>query len=109
MKLQTFLYDTEFKDMQKNGALTRLDCAWSRDQNEKVYVQDKMRENAEELVAWLDSGAYFYVCGDAKRMAKDVDSALHEIVAKVKNITPDEAAVYVKQLKRDKRYQRDVY
>jgi sulfite reductase (NADPH) flavoprotein alpha-component len=75
----------------------------------KVYVQDRMRENARELWAWLQGGAHFYVCGDAKRMAKDVDVALHAIVAEQGNFTPTQAADYVKQLKKDGRYQRDVY
>jgi sulfite reductase (NADPH) flavoprotein alpha-component len=72
-------------------------------------VQDKMRANAAELWAWLQGGASFYVCGDAKRMAKDVDVALHEIVSQQGNMTPEQAVDYVKQLKKDKRYQRDVY
>lgn len=104
-----FLYGDELQELLSQGALHRLDCAWSRDQKEKIYVQDKMRANADQLVEWLDNGAYFFVCGDAKRMAKDVDAALHDVIAQVKNIAPDEAAVYVKQLKREKRYQRDVY
>ena len=92
-----------------NGQVARMDLAWSRDQAGKIYVQDKMRANAAELWAWLQGGAYFFVCGDAKRMAKDVDLALHEIIAAQGAMTPAQAADYVKQLKKDKRYQRDVY
>jgi sulfite reductase (NADPH) flavoprotein alpha-component len=86
-----------------------MDTAFSRDQLLKVYVQDRMRENAKELWAWLDGGAHFYVCGDAKRMAKDVDTALHNIIAEAGGKTIEQAAEYVKQMKKDKRYQRDVY
>ena len=104
-----FLYEDEWKDYLAKGQVSRLDLAWSRDQAAKVYVQDKMRANAAELWAWLQGGASFYVCGDAKRMAKDVDVALHEIVAQQGGMSPEQAAEYVKQLKKDKRYQRDVY
>jgi sulfite reductase (NADPH) flavoprotein alpha-component len=104
-----FLYGDEWQAYLAKGQLTRLDLAWSRDQATKVYVQDKMRENAAELWAWLSRGAYFYVCGDAKRMAKDVDVALHEIVAQQGGLSAEQAIEYVKQLKKEKRYQRDVY
>lgn len=104
-----FLYEEEWADYLARGQLTRLDSAFSRDQAAKVYVQDRMRENAAELWRWLQGGAYFFVCGDAKRMAKDVDAALHAIVAEQGGLTPEQAADYVKQLKKDKRYQRDVY
>jgi sulfite reductase (NADPH) flavoprotein alpha-component len=104
-----FLYEEEWSGYLVSGALFRLDTAWSRDQADKVYVQDKMRKCAAELWAWLQDGAYFYVCGDAKRMAKDVDAALHEIIAEQGGLTPEGAADYVKQMKKDKRYQRDVY
>lgn len=104
-----FLYEEEWADYLRRGSLTRLDTAFSRDQQAKVYVQDRMRENAAELWRWLAGGANFYVCGDAKRMAKDVDAALHEIVAVQGGMSPEQAADYVKQLKKDKRYQRDVY
>jgi sulfite reductase (NADPH) flavoprotein alpha-component len=104
-----FLYEEEWKHYLERGQLTRLDTAFSRDQLLKVYVQDRMRENAKELWAWLQGGAHFYVCGDAKRMAKDVDVALHAIVAEQGNFTPTQAADYVKQLKKEGRYQRDVY
>ncbi len=104
-----YLYGDEWESYLAKGHLARLDLAWSRDQQLKVYVQDKMRANAAELWAWLQGGACFFVCGDAKRMAKDVDVALHEIVAEQGGMTPAQAADYVKQLKKDKRYQRDVY
>ncbi len=104
-----YLYGDEWDAYVANGQVARMDLAWSRDQAGKIYVQDKMRANAAELWAWLQGGAYFFVCGDAKRMAKDVDLALHEIVAAQGAMTPAQAADYVKQLKKDKRYQRDVY
>ncbi len=104
-----FLYGDEWLDYAAKGQVARLDLAWSRDQAHKVYVQDKMRENAAEVWAWLKAGAHFYVCGDAKRMAKDVDLALHEIVAQQGGMDTAAAVDYVKQLKKDKRYQRDVY
>ncbi len=104
-----FLYEEELAAMQKEGVLTRLDLAFSRDQKEKVYVQNRMLENAAELWKWIEEGAHFYVCGDAKGMAKDVDAALHEIIQKAGSRTPEQAAEYVNKLKSDKRYQRDVY
>lgn len=104
-----FLYEAEWDGWLKSGALTRLDLAFSRDQAQKVYVQDRMRESAAELWKWLQEGAYFYVCGDAKRMAKDVDLALHEIIAQQGGMAPEAAAEYVKALKKADRYQRDVY
>ena len=104
-----FLYEEEWNDYVAKGQVHRLDLAWSRDQATKVYVQDKMRENGAELWAWINNGGYFFVCGDAKRMAKDVDVALHEIIAQHGGLTPEAATEYVKQMKKDKRYQRDVY
>jgi sulfite reductase (NADPH) flavoprotein alpha-component len=104
-----FLYEEEWRDYVAKGAVHRLDLAWSRDQLLKVYVQDKMRENAAELWAWIKGGGYFFVCGDAKRMAKDVDVALHDVIMQQGGMTPEQAAEYVKQMKKDKRYQRDVY
>jgi len=108
-KATDYLYEEEWEGYKANGQVDRLDLAWSRDQAEKIYVQDKMRANAAELWAWIDGGAYFYVCGDAKRMAKDVNAALHEIVAEQGKMDIVTATDYVKQLKKDKRYQRDVY
>lgn len=104
-----FLYDTELGAWEKEGHLTRLDLAFSRDQAEKVYVQDRMIANAPELWSWLEAGAHFYVCGDASRMAKDVDAALHRIIETAGGKTPDDAKAYVAKLKSEKRYQRDVY
>lgn len=104
-----FLYGDEWRDYLAKGQVAQLDLAWSRDQAQKVYVQDRMRENAAELWSWLQNGAYFYVCGDAKRMAKDVDQALHDIAAEQGGMPIEKAAEYVKQLKKEKRYQRDVY
>ncbi len=104
-----FLYRDELQALRASGVLTRLDLAFSRDQPEKIYVQNKMLDNAAELFAWLEQGAYFYVCGDASRMAKDVDAALHHVIERAGNRTPDEAAAYVQSLKSAKRYQRDVY
>jgi sulfite reductase (NADPH) flavoprotein alpha-component len=104
-----FLYEDEWMKYAADGSVARLDLAFSRDQPQKIYVQDRMRENAAELWSWLKNGAYFYVCGDAKRMAKDVDLALHEIIAQHGGMDAASAAEYVKQLKKDKRYQRDVY
>ena len=107
--LTDFLYQSEWQDYLTDGILTKLDVAFSRDQKEKVYVQDRMREKSQELYAWLEKGANFYVCGDASRMATDVDVALHEIIEKEGGLSEDEAKAYVKKLKEDKRYLRDVY
>jgi len=104
-----FLYEEEWDAYVKEGTVARLDTAFSRDQLQKVYVQDRMRENAAAIWAWLQGGAYFYVCGDAKRMAKDVDTALVDIVGAEGKLDAAQAADYVKQLKKAKRYQRDVY
>jgi sulfite reductase (NADPH) flavoprotein alpha-component len=104
-----YLYGEEWEAWRTHGQIARLDLAFSRDQPHKIYVQDRMQENAAELWAWLERGAAFYVCGDAKRMAKDVDLALHDIIARYSASGPEQAAAYVKQMKKDKRYQRDVY
>lgn len=104
-----FLYQNELAALQSAGVLTRLDLAFSRDQPEKIYVQQKMLAAAAELYSWLEQGAYFYVCGDASRMAKDVDAALHKVVELAGKKSPAEAAAYVQSLKTAKRYQRDVY
>ncbi len=104
-----FLYEEDWLDWKAKGALARLDLAFSRDQIHKVYVQDRMRENAAELWGWIRGGACFYVCGDARRMAKDVDVALHEVIALQGGMDTAAAADYVKQMKKEKRYQRDVY
>ena len=104
-----FLYEEQLTTWQKSSFLTRLDLAFSRDQAEKIYVQDRMMENAAELWSWLEAGAHFYVCGDASRMAKDVDAALHKIIETAGGKSADDAKTYVAKLKSDKRYQRDVY
>jgi sulfite reductase (NADPH) flavoprotein alpha-component len=104
-----YLYQEEWEDALGRGHLARIDTAFSRDQLQKVYVQDRLREQAAQIWAWLQGGAYFYVCGDAKRMAKDVDTALHDVIAEQGGLTPAEAAEMVKRLKKEKRYQRDVY
>ncbi|RRA49717.1 sulfite reductase flavoprotein subunit alpha [Acidipila sp. EB88] len=104
-----FLYKDDLEGMVKDGVLTRLDLAFSRDQPKKVYVQDRMTENGHELFQWLERGAYFYVCGDATRMAKDVETALLDSIAKGHNSTPDDAQAYLAEMKKNKRYQLDVY
>ncbi|NWK57363.1 assimilatory sulfite reductase (NADPH) flavoprotein subunit [Verrucomicrobiaceae bacterium N1E253] len=106
---EDFLYQLEWQDHLKQGSLTRLDVAFSRDQPEKVYVQHKMLERAAELWLWLERGAHFYVCGDASRMAKDVHAALLQIVQEEGGKSEAEAEAYLAALKKDKRYQRDVY
>jgi len=104
-----YIYQDEIEAMQENGVLTRLDLAFSRDQEEKIYVQDRMLENGSEMFAWLEQGGSFFVCGDANYMAKDVDKALHSLVAEHGNKTAEQAVDYVNQLKKEKRYVRDVY
>jgi sulfite reductase (NADPH) flavoprotein alpha-component len=104
-----YLYRDQFHAMKKDGVLTRLDTAFSRDQAKKVYVQDRMQEHSRELYEWLERGAYFYVCGDVTRMAKDVELALLDVIAKGSNGTLDHAAEYLAAMKKQKRYQRDVY
>ena len=104
-----FIYEEELSELLASEKLTRLDLAFSRDQAEKIYVQDRMRENAAELYAWIQRGAHFYVCGDAKRMASDVDKALHDIITEQAGIPAAEASAVVKDMKASGRYQRDVY
>ncbi|WP_265539946.1 bifunctional nitrate reductase/sulfite reductase flavoprotein subunit alpha [Streptomyces drozdowiczii] len=104
-----FFYEEELTSFLADGTLTRLDTAFSRDQRAKVYVQDRMREHGAKLWSWLREGAHFYVCGDAARMAKDVDRALRDIAVAHGGLDPEAAALYVKQLAADKRYVRDVY
>lgn len=104
-----FFYRDELDAMTADRHLTRLSTAFSRDQAEKTYVQNRMIENGAELWSWLQEGAHFYVCGDARRMAKDVDAALHSVVATHGGLSKDAAAEYVQNLKSEKRYQRDVY
>ncbi|GAA5494225.1 sulfite reductase [NADPH] flavoprotein alpha-component [Rubritalea halochordaticola] len=105
-----FLYKDELEELQKEGVLTKLDTAFSRDQAEKVYVQHRMLEQGAELWKWLsEDKASFYVCGDASRMAKDVDAALHKVAEQHGKLSEEEAAEFVKTLKKEKRYCRDVY
>ena len=104
-----FLYQDTLEDYVERGILNRLDTAFSRDQEHKIYVQDRMRESGAEIFKWLEAGGYFFVCGDASRMAKDVDRTLHEIVAQHGNMSGEQAAAYVKQLATESRYERDVY
>jgi sulfite reductase (NADPH) flavoprotein alpha-component len=104
-----FFYQAEFAAVQAAGILTRFDTAFSRDQAHKIYVQHRMLEREKELFAWLEDGAHFFVCGDAARMAKDVDLALHQIIERVGGKTPEQAAEYVESLRQQKRYKRDVY
>jgi NADPH-dependent sulfite reductase flavoprotein alpha-component len=104
-----FYYEQELAAFLAQGTLTRLDTAFSRDQRDKVYVQDRMREHGSLLWSWLQDGAHLYVCGDASRMARDVDQALREIAAVHGGLDETESAAYVKQLAADKRYVRDVY
>lgn len=104
-----FLYRDMLEGYCQTGLLNRLDTAFSRDQEHKIYVQDRMREGAAEIFQWLEAGGYFFVCGDASRMAKDVDAALHEIVATQGKMSADQAKAYVKKLAEENRYERDVY
>jgi len=104
-----YLYREEIEGFLADGTLERLDLAWSRDQQKKVYVQNLMEQQGAELWNWLEQGAAFYVCGDASRMAKDVDQALHDLIAQHGNKSTEEAAEYVAEMKKNKRYQRDVY
>lgn len=104
-----FVYRDELTAWQESGLLTRLDLAFSRDQEKKIYVQNRMLEQGAELYAWLQEGAYFYVCGDASRMAKDVDSALYEVVRQFGGLSSERATDYIDQLRKEKRYLRDVY
>ena len=106
---QDFLYQVEWQKYLKSGVLTRMDVAFSRDQKEKVYVQDKLKQNAVEVWQWLQDGAYIYVCGDASRMAKDVNDALIAIVEEQGGKSREEAEQFINQLRKDKRYQKDVY
>ncbi|WP_030605993.1 diflavin oxidoreductase [Streptomyces fulvoviolaceus] len=104
-----FVYEDELTALRERGVLTELDLAFSRDQAEKVYVQTRMRERSRELYAWLEDGAHVYVCGDASRMAKDVEAALLGVIAEQRGRGEDDAAEYLADLRRAKRYVRDVY
>ena len=104
-----FFYEDELTGMKAARVLTRLTLAWSRDGEQKIYVQDRMREVGRDLWAWLAEGAHVYVCGDAKRMAKDVERALVDVVANFGVRSTDEAVAFVADLKKTGRYQQDVY
>jgi sulfite reductase (NADPH) flavoprotein alpha-component len=104
-----FYYRDELQGMHQDGLLTELSLAFSRDQEQKVYVQDRMREQGAQIWAWLEEGAHYYVCGDASRMAKDVDAALKDIVQQHGAMTAEAAADYVARMSKEKRYVRDVY
>ncbi len=104
-----FFYREEFEKYQADGVLSKLDTAFSRDQDFKIYVQHRILEQAAELYDWFEKGAIFYICGDASRMAKDVDAALHEVVQKAGGKTPEQAIEYIDALKKAKRYRKDVY
>ena len=104
-----FLYQTEWQEWLKDGTLSKLDVAFSRDTDQKVYVQHRITENSEQFNQWLENGAVIYICGDESKMAKDVHEAIKSVLKKEQNLSDEDAEVYLKQLKRDKRYQRDVY
>ncbi|WP_296578372.1 sulfite reductase subunit alpha, partial [Phreatobacter sp.] len=104
-----FFYADELAALKASGVLTRLSLAWSRDGSDKVYVQDRMRETGAELWRWLDQGGHFYICGDAKRMAKDVEAALVDVIATHGGRSPEAAVAYVQAMKKAGRYQADVY
>ena len=106
---QDFLYQVEWQGYLKSGLLTKIDLAFSRDQAEKIYVQDRLLENADEIFAWLERGAHIYVCGDMSRMAKDVEAALLSIIATKGQLSEEQATEYLKDLRNAKRYQKDVY
>lgn len=104
-----YLYQEEIEAYIKDGTLAQFDVAWSRDQKEKLYVQHLMIQKGAELWSWLSGGAAFYVCGDASRMAKDVDQALHKVAEEHGKLSPEDAIAFISQLKKEKRYLRDVY
>ncbi|WP_171923024.1 NADPH-dependent assimilatory sulfite reductase flavoprotein subunit [Salmonella bongori] len=106
---EDFLYQVEWQRYVKEGVLSRIDLAWSRDQKEKIYVQDKLREQGAELWRWINDGAHIYVCGDANRMAKDVEQALLEVIAEFGGMDLESADEYLSELRVARRYQRDVY
>ncbi|BED87703.1 MULTISPECIES: assimilatory sulfite reductase (NADPH) flavoprotein subunit [unclassified Pseudoalteromonas] len=106
---QDFLYQVEIQGYLKSGLLSKVDVAFSRDQAEKVYVQDKLRKNSKEIFEWLEAGAHFYVCGDANRMAKDVHNALVDIISENTGKSYEDAEQYLKDLRSANRYQKDVY
>ena len=106
---QDFLYQVEWQNYLKSGLVSRLDLAFSRDQQEKIYVQDRIKEQGSEVFAWLERGAHLYICGDANRMAKDVHQTLIDVIAEQGKLTAEQAEHYLKDLRISKRYQKDVY
>ncbi|WP_444685399.1 assimilatory sulfite reductase (NADPH) flavoprotein subunit [Alkalicoccus luteus] len=104
-----FLYQTEWQGWYKDGLLTRIDTAFSRDQDEKIYVQHRILEQSKSVFEWLERGAFLYVCGDKDRMAGDVHEALRTVIVKESGRSEEEAEAYLKELRSEKRYQRDVY
>ena len=106
---EDFLYQVEWQRYVKEGVLSRIDLAWSRDQQQKVYVQDKLREQGAELWRWINDGAHIYVCGDANRMAKDVEQTLLEVIAEFGAMDAEAADEFLSELRVERRYQRDVY
>lgn len=106
---EDFLYQVEWQRYVKEGVLNRIDLAWSRDQKEKIYVQDKLRQQGAELWRWINDGAHIYVCGDANRMAKDVEQALLDVIAEFGAMDAETADEYLSELRVERRYQRDVY
>ena len=106
---QDFLYQVEWQNYLKSGVVSRLDVAFSRDQKEKIYVQDRIKEQGADVFAWLERGAHIYICGDANKMAKDVHQALVEVVSTQGKLTTAQAEAYLKDLRMNKRYQKDVY
>lgn len=106
---EDFLYQVEWQSYVKEGVLSRIDLAWSRDQQQKVYVQDKAARAGAELWRWINDGAHIYVCGDANRMAKDVEQTLLEVIAEYGAMDAEAADEFLSELRVERRYQRDVY
>jgi sulfite reductase (NADPH) flavoprotein alpha-component len=99
----------EWQNYLKSGLLTRMDLAFSRDQAEKIYVQDRLKEQASDVFSWLERGAHLYICGDANRMAKDVHNTLVDIISEHGKLNAEQAEDYLKDLRSNRRYQKDVY
>ena len=106
---EDFLYQTELQNWKNEGVLTRIDLAFSRDQNQKIYVQHRILEQAEEIWNWINRGAHIYICGDESRMAKDVHNAILTVIEEQGNISAKEASTLLDKLRREGRYQKDVY
>ncbi|MDR1876073.1 MAG: NADPH-dependent assimilatory sulfite reductase flavoprotein subunit [Flavobacteriaceae bacterium] len=107
--ISDFLYQVEWQRYVKSGILTRIDLAWSRDQEYKIYVQDRIREQSKEIWKWLQDGAYIYVCGDASQMAKEVENTLLEVIKEEGNLSQEQAEDFIDELRSNQRYQRDIY